>query len=100
MSTKNSPNSGRSHPFMYRILGMGLVSYFLIDLIVSFFKGGEDAPSLLLIVLAIAMLGGGIAFVAVLTWKEWKLIKQREEYENITANADYYGELDLEPEDE
>lgn len=56
----------------FRIVAIGAILYFLADLLLAYFKGGPDAPSLTLILAATVILGGGAVLVAVLTWKAWK----------------------------
>ena len=60
-----------------RILAIGLVLYWLYDLVKSYLAGGEDAPSKTLLIIAIVVLGGGAVFMAVLTGYAWKLDKDR-----------------------
>lgn len=56
----------------FRLLAMGLIAYLLIDLIVSYIKGGPEAPSLTLLLLSAALFGGGLVFIGIMTWREWK----------------------------
>ena len=56
----------------FRILAIGIILYLLADLLGAYFKGGADAPSLTLILIATVVLGGGAIFVGILTWKAWK----------------------------
>ena len=63
---------------VFRGLAVGIVLYWLGDIILGFFRGGPDAPSLTLLLLSVAVLGGGAVFVAVSTWKLWKKSKEDE----------------------
>ena len=58
---------------MFRLLCIGVVLYWLAELVIGYFKGGPDAPDLTLLIVAIVVLGGGAALVGYLTWKSWKL---------------------------
>mgnify|MGYP003294626457 CR=1 FL=1 len=48
------------------------ISYLCINIIKLYNAGGPDAPSLTALVLGIAVLGGGAAFLAIMTYQEWK----------------------------
>lgn len=61
---------------MFRVAGICVVLYWLGELVVAYFKGGPDAPSLTLLIVGAIILGGGAALVALLTWKAWKLEKK------------------------
>ena len=61
---------------MFRLLCIGVVLYWLAELVIGYFKGGPDAPDLTLLIVAIIVLGGGAALVGFLTWKTWKLEKE------------------------
>ena len=64
---------------MFRILCICAVLYWLGELVVAYFKGGPDAPSLTLLIVAAIVLGGGAILVAFLTWKAWKVEKEAAE---------------------
>ena len=72
----NDTNSNRSRnpksALTFRILAIGLILYFLADLILAYVRGGEGAPTPALILVATVILGGGAVFVGILTWKAWK----------------------------
>ena len=63
----------------FRILAIGVILYFLADLILAYVKGGESAPSLVLILTATVILGGGAVLVGILTWKAWKEDTKKDE---------------------
>ena len=72
--TRRNPNS----VLTIRAMGVLFVLYMLAQIVQGYIAGGEDAPSLGLLLLAIAVLGGGAVFIGVLGWKEWKKGKAEE----------------------
>lgn len=66
------PPRNPSNVVAFRLLAIGYVSYLLHDIVKLYIAGGPDAPSLPVLILAIAVLGGGAIFLAVITYKEWK----------------------------
>ena len=80
MSQKKSEPSRRNpnNVLTIRIMGVLFVLYMLAQIVQGYIAGGEDAPSLGLLLLAIAVLGGGAVFIGVLGWKEWKKGKAEE----------------------
>ena len=58
---------------LFRVIGVCVVLYWLIETIVAYCKGGPDAPSLTMVIVGAVVLGGGALLVAVLTWNVWKL---------------------------
>jgi len=70
---QNRNNSGAFNlTVAIRVLAAGFVFYSLGEIILGFFKGGEDAPSLTLLLVSILVLGGGGAYVALMAWREYK----------------------------
>ena len=63
----------------FRLIAAGLVLYWLFGIIKAYFAGGPEAPSLLLVIIATIVLGGGAAGVAILAIKTWK--KQKADAE-------------------
>lgn len=60
---------------VFRLVAIGLVLYWLADIVKAYFAGGPDAPSLLLLIVAILVMGGGAVIVAVLAYRTWKKAK-------------------------
>ena len=58
---------------LFRLAGIVVVLYWLAEMVVAHLKGGPDAPSLTMVLVAAVIMGGGAALVGVLTWKAWKL---------------------------
>lgn len=75
MNQNHRGNTGNATTVFIRCLAAGFVFYSLWEIVSAFLKGGEDAPSLTLLLLAIAVLGGGGVFIALMAWKEWKRYK-------------------------
>lgn len=67
----------------FRILAVGYVAYLCIQMVQLYMEGGPDAPSLPLLIGGLALLGGGAAFLAVMTYKEWK--RNKVTYEQAMA---------------
>lgn len=64
-----------SNVAMFRVLAVGYVAYLCIQMVKTYTAGGPDAPSLPMLIGGLVLLGGGAAFLAILTYKEWKTNK-------------------------
>ena len=81
MEDRHEPETGKETrqvrsakgALMFRVLGIGVVLYWLYGLISAYCKGGPDAPSLTVLLAGIVLLGGGAILVSILTWKAWKI---------------------------
>ena len=71
-------NSALTRLVTVRLLAIGFILYYLLDIVRGFLAGGPDAPSALLLILSILFLGGGSVWIAWATWKEYKRIKAEE----------------------
>lgn len=60
---------------MFRVLAVGYVGYLCIQMVKTYTEGGPDAPSLPMLIGGLVLLGGGALFLAILTYKEWKVNK-------------------------
>ena len=56
----------------FRLIAVFYVGYLCINMIKLYTEGGPDAPSLTTLLIGLIVLGGGAAFLAYLTYKEWK----------------------------
>lgn len=86
-----------------RIMAILLVLYMLAQIVQSYAAGGEDAPSLGLLILAIVVLGGGCAGLGFLTYRVWKKEREaatltQEEQARIQALREADSEADSEQE--
>lgn len=86
-----------------RILAVGYLIYCLWSIVKMYMEGGEDAPSLWLLLLAIVVLGGGAVFIAIVTIQKLKQLKDAErarldEEDALLAAQEEAGEEDEEEE--
>lgn len=61
-----------------RALAVGYCLYCLWQIVQMFIEGGEEAPSIWLLLLAIAVLGGGSVWIAVITVLRFRQLKAEE----------------------
>ena len=87
---EKQPPRNPSNIVAFRLLAIGYVAYLCINIVKLYIAGGPEAPSVLALVLGIAVLGGGAAFLGVITYKEWKTAK--------VAYDQYMAELRVEAE--
>lgn len=71
-ANSDQPPRNPNNTVAFRILAIGYISYLCVNIIKLYNAGGPDAPSLTALVLGIVVLGGGAAFLAVMTYQEWK----------------------------
>ena len=65
--------------FGIRALAVGYLLYCLWQIVKRFMEGGEEAPSIWLLLLAIVVLGGGAVWIAIVTVKKLKELRQEEQ---------------------
>ena len=68
-----------SRALIFHLMGAGLVLYWLYQIIRDFVKGGPEAPSVGLLIVAILILGGGSIAVALLSYRNYKMDKAAAE---------------------
>ena len=106
------PPRNPSNTIAFRLLAVGYVAYLCVNIVKLYMEGGPDAPSLTGLILGLVVLGGGAIFLAVMTYREWKVSKpaydaymaelraeaeaRRAAEEAAEAEADYDEELLLE----
>ena len=75
---------------MFRILAIGYVSYLCFNMVKLYLTGSPDAPSLSTLIIGLVVLGGGVIFLAIISYQEWK--------RNKAAYDEYMAELRAEAE--
>ncbi|MCD8052110.1 MAG: hypothetical protein LUE89_10600 [Clostridiales bacterium] len=79
-----------AHGTVYLLGAMYLV-YLLVTFLQEAYKGGEDAPSLPLLIVGILVLGGGVIFLALMAWRMSRVqpkATEDEEAESPEQEAD------------
>lgn len=74
---------------LFRALAVGYVLWILKDLVVAYMEGGEEAPSLTVLIAAIVVFGAGITFIVVSSIKQWKHLKADYDAYNEQVAAEY-----------
>jgi hypothetical protein len=85
---------------LFRVLAIGYVLWMLKGLVEAYVAGGPDAPSLGMLLGAIAVLGGGCVFIGIMTYKQWKKMKVLEKEYNEEVARQYAEEERLAAEKE
>jgi len=67
---------------LFRVLAIGYVVWILKDLVQDYIAGVEEAPSLPLLLGAIAVLGTGCVVVGIMSYKQWKQMKEAQKLYN------------------
>lgn len=57
-----------------------LLSVFLADTLIKYFKGSEFAMDPMLLIIFVLISLGSIAVICTLMWREWKRLKQQRDY--------------------
>ena len=91
-----------SNLVMFRLLAVGYVLYLCVSMVKLYLAGGPDAPSLPMLVLGLAVLGGGAVFLAIISYREWKRAKPRyDQYmEDLRTQAEAKRAAEEEAEEE
>lgn len=66
---RRANNGGRV--FVLRMVALAFVLYMLINVIVAYFQGGTDAPSIVEVVVGIVVLGGGSIAVGLFSYRTY-----------------------------
>jgi len=64
---------------LIRALAVGYLLYTVYNMIRLYMEGGEDAPSLGLLIAAVVLFVGGSVWIGILSFKQWKQMKQAQQ---------------------
>ena len=67
----------------FRLLAMGYVGYLCYNMIKLYLEGGPEAPSLTTLIVGLVVLGGGVVFLGIVSYREWK--RSKVEYDAYMA---------------
>ena len=89
---------------LFRLLAVGYLLYTLYQMVTSYIAGGEDAPSVGLLIAAIVIFAGGSLWIGLITYKQYKQIRaEREaqlEEEDRLAELEAQNQSDLDETEE
>ena len=74
---------------LFRALAVGYLIWILKDLVVAYMAGGEEAPSMTLLIVTFAVFCAGIAFIVISSIRQWKTMKAEYDAYNEQVAADY-----------
>lgn len=69
---KKKSGLGASRTIYFPMIGFLILASMLWDVVSGYLAGGEDAPSLLVLIVSIVVLGGGVIFTAFQTYRTYK----------------------------
>lgn len=77
---------------LFRALAIGYLVWILKDLVVAYRAGGEEAPSLTLLLVTLIVFGAGIIFIVVSSIMQWKRMKAEYDAYNQQVAEEYAAE--------
>ena len=80
---ENTPPRNPNNLIAFRLLAVGYVTYLCVNMVKLYMEGGPDAPSLSTLIIGLVVLGGGVIFMAIVSYREWK--RSKEEYDTYMA---------------
>ena len=69
---EQQPPRNPNNTVAFRLLAVGYIGYLAFNIVKLYVEGGPEAPSLLAMIIGVALLGGGALFLAILAYKEYK----------------------------
>ena len=70
---------GPNRTVFFPVIAVMVLGSMLWDIVSAYIKGGEDAPSVLVLVIACVVLGGGVEFSAFQSYRTWKALNEEQE---------------------
>ena len=83
---------------LFRVLAIGYVAWMLKDVVKAYFAGGPDAPSGIFVLCSCLVLGAGCVWIAIMSIKQYKQMKEAERIYNEEVARQYAEEERLEAE--
>lgn len=80
---QNSTPRNPSNLVAFRLLAIGYVTYLCVNMVKLYLEGGPDAPTLTTLILGLVVLGGGVIYLAFVSYREWK--RNKVEYDKYMA---------------
>ena len=71
----DNPNRNQN-ALMIRLLAAGYILYMLFQTIKSYIAGGEEAPTVFVLLISIVVLGGGAVFILLLAFRQYRKNKE------------------------
>ena len=80
---RNEENQQRpanpNNMFMIRVLVIGYLMYCLYQMVTAYMSGGENAPSLGLLIAAVVVFAGGSVWIGIMTYRQFKRMKEEQQ---------------------
>ena len=73
---------------LFPAIAVVVLASMLWDIVSAYLAGGEDAPGVMVLVIAIVILGGGTVFSAIQTYRTWKALNAEQEKKAQEKSAD------------
>lgn len=83
---------------LFRVLAIGYVIWMLKDVVKAYFAGGPDAPSGIFVLVSCLVLGAGCVWIGIMSYKQYKQMKEAERIYNEEVARQYAEEERLEAE--
>ena len=83
---------------LFRVLAIGYVAWMLKDVVKAYFAGGPDAPSGIFVLCSCLVLGAGCVWIGIMSYKQYKQMKEAERIYNEEVARQYAEEERLEAE--